>query len=403
MPIHITLPRLGWSMEEGIFLEWLKKSGDYVKDGEPLFTLESDKAAQEVESTDSGILHIPSSGPAPGAKVKVGAVLGYLLASGELPPDEQTSSPPLPSSPAPVPHHLPLGEGAAADTGSLKHKLQSDTPASPRARRAAKATGVDLAALQPTGKGGRIRECDVLAASLELGGTGMKWRTTPTSPLRRTIAERMEHSKRNTVPVTITTRCDATGMVSLRTQLKAAAEFRVPSFIDIITKLAAGALKSHPHLSGRWADGAIQLPEAIHIGVAVDTELGLVVPVLRDVAGLALSEVSQKSQELFERARRGGLKATEMRDACFTITNLGGLGVEAFTPVINYPETAILGVGAIVREAVSLEDGTLVSRQQLTLSLTFDHRAIDGAPAARFLQTLRQRIEHPLVWLLNER
>jgi pyruvate dehydrogenase E2 component (dihydrolipoamide acetyltransferase) len=154
-------------------------------------------------------------------------------------------------------------------------------------------------------------------------------------------------------------------------------------------------------LAARWMSDQIEIPKSLHIGFAVDAEHGLCVPVLRDVLQLSLREVTAASQALIRAARARELKAEQMQDGCFTITSLGSFGVEAFTPIINYPQTAILGVGAIRREAVAMEDGTLANRQQLTLSLTFDHRIVDGAPAARFLQHVCERIENPFSALLN--
>ena len=393
-------------MEEGTFLEWLKKSGDMVKEGEALFTLESDKAAQEVESTDSGILHIPADGPKSGAVVKVGAVLGYLLEEGEaaLPEASVSETEKAPVQKASSPEVLTLAAAPAASqiANIAIGKTKAEAPASPRARRAAAANGVDLSSVTPTGSSGRIRERDVLATAAQQDQGGVKWKDFPVTAMRRIIAERVEHSMRHTVPVTITCRCDATGMVALRKQLKAAEAIPLPSFNDIILKIAAGALKAHPYLTGRWAGTHIQLPDSIDIGFAVETDEGLVVPVVRNPSSLQLSEISRRSKDLIESARSRRLTAAEMRDGCFTVSSLGAFGVDAFTPVIQFPETAILGVGSIAREAVSLPDGTLVSREQLTLSLTFDHRAIDGAPAARFLQTLCKRLESPTAWLLRE-
>jgi pyruvate dehydrogenase E2 component (dihydrolipoamide acetyltransferase) len=393
-------------MEEGTFLEWLKKSGDIVKEGEPLFTLESDKAAQEVESTDSGILHVPADGPKAGAVVKVGAVLGYLLQKGEAAPLEASVSE---AEKSPIQKALPPEVRTNATTPAVTQistnalgKTKSDAPASPRARRAAAENSVDLSTVTPTGSTGRIRERDVLATARPREQGGVKWRDVPINAMRRIIAERLELSLRQTVPVTITCRCDATGMVSLRKQLKAAEVTPLPSFNDIILKITAGTLNAHPNLTGRWAGTHIQIPDSIDIGFAVETDEGLVVPVLRKPGSLQLSEIARRSKSLIELARSRRLTASEMRDGCFTVSNLGAFGVDAFTPVIQFPETAILGVGSIAREAVSLPDGTLVSREQLNLSLTFDHRAIDGAPAARFLQTLRTRLESPTAWLLRE-
>ncbi|MFN0075549.1 MAG: dihydrolipoamide acetyltransferase family protein [Prosthecobacter sp.] len=391
MPINITLPRLGWSMEEGKFLAWLKQDGDFIKEGEPLFTLESDKAAQEVEAIDSGILRIPLDGPQPGDVIKVGHVLGYLLAEGESAPvsrqpeEKADESGPknLIHSPAPI---------------LLPTKSRTETPASPRARRAAKAHQVELSTLGPTGKGGRIRERDVLAASTKPMPTSM--REVPITTMRRTIATRMVNSLNNTAPVTITCRCDATQIVTLRGQLKAAGASALPSYTDIIAKITASALIAHPLLTARWDTDRLLMPEQIHIGIAVDTDAGLLVPVLRDVGTSSLTAIASQSRQLIEAARAGRLSTSDMQGGCFTITNLGNFGIEAFTPIINFPETAILGLGAIIREPVALDDGTLTSRQQMALSLTFDHRILDGAPAARFLQTLRQRIEEPFAWLI---
>ena len=404
-------------MEEGKFLTWLKQDGDLIKEGDPLFTLESDKAAQEVEAIDSGILHIAPDGPKPGDVIKVGHVLGYLLAEGESAPvsSAQVSNQPEEKAKDSGPKNL-IHSPVSIDTlrspsGSLRPsvslhsallptKTSTETPASPRARRAAKEHRVDLAALEPTGKGGRIRERDVLAAATSISTTGMK--QVPLTPMRRTIAARLMQSRQTTVPVTITARCDATALLAFRQQLKSLSsslQHAIPTINDIFVKLTAAALRQHPMLAATWAEDHLLLPENIHLGIAVDTEAGLLVPVIRDVGTSTLTQIAAQSQKLIAAARSGQLAAADMQGACFTLSNLGSLGVEAFTPVINPPESAILGIGAIVRVAVPLDDGTFTARDRLTLSLTFDHRVNDGAAAARFLQTLRQLIEHPLLGL----
>ena len=399
MPINITLPRLGWSMEEGTFMEWLKRDGDVIKEGEPIYILESDKAAQEVESTDSGILCIPPDGPKPGDVVKVGHLLGYLLAEGEMMPGN--TAPTVPATPPHVETVAPIIDPIAEPRVKLIAKpVPEETPASPRARRAAKEQCVDLAPLAPSCKGGRIRERDVLAASAASSTTPASMREIPITPMRRTIATRMVNSLNNTAPVTLTCRCDVTRLVSLRQQIKTADASIMPGFTDIIAKITASALLMHPMLSARWENERLLIPEDIHLGIAVDTDAGLLVPVLRDVATASLTTIATQSRLLIEAARAGRLSSADMQGSCFTITNLGSFGIEGFTPIINYPETAILGLGAIISEPVALEDGTLTSRQQMTLSLTFDHRILDGAPAARFLQTLRQRLESPVAWLI---
>jgi pyruvate dehydrogenase E2 component (dihydrolipoamide acetyltransferase) len=362
MPIEITIPRLGWSMEEGMFSQWLKAAGEMVQSGDPLFALESDKVTMDVEALDSGILYWPPDAPQPGGLVKPGQVIGYLLAEGEQPP------------------------GAVADSVAR-------VPVTPRARRVAEELGVDTASLQGSGRGGRIREQDVRAAALQ---QKPKEAAIAVTGVRRTIAERMMESMRQTAPVTLTRRVDASRLTALRNRWKLRLQPEpAPSFNDIVLKVVALALAQHPLLAGRWEGERITLPGAIHLGIAVDTEHGLVAPVIRNVADLTLEEVARRSRELVDAARRGSLKPDDLKGGVFTISNLGAFGVEAFTPMIQLPETAVLGLGAIRWEAVVLPNGQIVAREQMVLSLTFDHRVVDGAPAARFLQSVAELIEEP--------
>lgn len=398
MPLEIVVPRQGWSMDEGVFVGWLKKDGDAVRAGEPLFTVESDKAAFDVEATDAGVLSIPAEAPAPGAVVKVGARLGYLLVAGEEPPGAVPPVAPTPRAASTAPAAPPPDATAApvpAESVSLlpaesapRAAAAAPLRASPRARRAAERLTVDLGTLTPSGRGGRIRERDVLAAR-----PAATPRELPVTTLRRTIAERMMQSRRDTAPVTLTCRCDATQLVATRRVLKAAGVGVVPSYTDIVAKAVADVLPRHPLMAARWERDRIVLPEALHIGIAVDTEHGLLVPVVRDVARRSLLDVAARSRELIEAARARRIRPDDLQGGCFTLTNLGGFGIEAFTPIINPPETAVLGLGAILREPVVREDDTLGVRDQMTLSLTFDHRVVDGAPAARFLQDLCRRLE----------
>ena len=357
MPIPITLPRLGWNMEQGTLVAWLKRDGEQVRTGEPLFTLEGDKATQDVEATDDGVLHLPADAPQAGAVVAVGTTIGYLLLNGEAPATSPLAG--LPATPSKT--------------------------ASPRARRAAAELGVDWKSLPGTGRGGRVRERDVRASARK--------EAHPPGTFRHVIARRMVESLRATAPVTLTTTADATNLVSLRQQFKAAGDV-IPSYTDVIARLVAVALQAHPALNARWTDDRVVFNEGIHIGIAVDTHAGLIVPVLRDVAKLGLRELAAKSRELIERARQGRLAAEEMRGGTFTISNLGAYGVDAFTPIINHPECAILGLGAIRRQPVVVGEA-VVPRDVMTLSLTFDHRIVDGAPAARFLGAVRRLVENP--------
>lgn len=467
MPNAITIPRLGWSMEEGTFVRWLKKDGDVVQAGDAVFELEGEKAAQDIEAVDSGILRIPADAPKPGTVVPVGAVIGYLVAQGETAPTsvsaggapansiaavEDKPRAPAPAAtptagnvaaPAPVAttsapvaapsvrrlareKGIPLsslaGSGPAGrimaddvrnSTGSqgaaapLKTMPRDEAPqaefASPRARRVASELGIDWRRVRGTGREGRVREKDV--RGYQAGpSTATSGANVFVSSRRRTIASRMLASRTQTASVTLTTRIDATNLVGLRQQFKQSANGSlIPSYSDIIMKLVALTLQQHPMLAARADGDGWITPETsadIHVGFAVDTEGGLVVPVVRDAGRLGLFELAKTSLGLIEKSRSGSLTVTEMQGGVFTITNLGSFGIDAFTPIINLPETAVLGLGRIRREPTVVDD-QIVARDQLTLSLTFDHRIVDGAPAARFLQTVSQAIENPSAWLLR--
>ena len=446
MAQEIIIPRLGWSMEEGTFVAWLKSEGDFVKRGDALFELEGEKATQEIEAVDEGVLRIPITGPKPGSVHKVGAVIGYLVAANDSIPglanplqqvnveaineaDSIVASPSVRQLARKVGVQLSqvkatgprgrilqedvhqaksiLSENAQEPVISDVSKMLSQQVASPRARRLASSLGIDWKLLIGSGAGGRIRECDVKAASTNLTSpitTAGKAQRIPISKKRKLIAQRLVASRQLTVPVTLTTKADATNLVNLRNQFKSTnGTHPIPSFQDIITKLVAEVLKEHVFLAGRWDEDAIVLPahHELHIGMAVDTEDGLLVPVIRNVAGLNLRDVAVQSKSLVQQAREGKITAAQMQGGVFTITNLGAFGIDSFTPVINYPEAAILGLGAIRKEPVFLDDGKVVAQLQLALSLTFDHRIVDGAPAARFLQALVSAIVNPSAFLLG--
>jgi pyruvate dehydrogenase E2 component (dihydrolipoamide acetyltransferase) len=396
MAIEITIPRLGWSMDEGIFGEWLVPDGEFVESGAAIFTMESEKALQEVESVDSGILRLVENAPQEGDEVLVGLLVGWLLEEGEEPPSSpiedlvETSADPV----------LEIADSAIAEASSQPSVRSNNrtTPAiSPRAKRVAQETNVDWTQLTGSGSTGRIREKDVRAAASVTSPIS----TQATTATRRTIASRMKESLAQTAPVTLTTKADATALVNLRTQLKAAAEKSAPSYTDIVIKLLAKCLERHPALYAQWTGQEITQPSCINIGVAVDTDEGLMVPVVKDVPRLSLGAVAEASRSLIEKARDRQLSASEMTDGVFSVSNLGAYGIDAFTPIINYPETAILGLGTIRREAMVDSSDQIVPRDQITLSLTFDHRVIDGAPAAAFLKNVREAIENASAWLID--
>lgn len=389
MAIEITIPRLGWSMDEGTFGEWLKADGDFVEAGEAIFALENEKALQEVESVDSGILRILPEGPREGDTVTVGTLIGYLLVEGEALPEQ-----PIAQSQNQTVHEVTPAPSVSATTRSTTSTRIATPAISPRAKRLAGELGIDWTVLTGSGSTGRIRERDVRAASERQPKANV-----PTT--RRVIAERMLASVRNTAPVTLTTRVDATHLVDLREQYKASGTSPAPAYHDIIAKLLAATLKQHPVMNSQWTDKGIIQPEGIHLGVAVDTEAGLLVPVIRNVDRLSLLELASQSRDLIARARQRMCTPDELRGGTFSMTNLGTYGIDAFTPILNSPETAVLGLGTIRREAVVLDEDRIVPRHQLTLSLTFDHRVTDGAPAAAFLQELGRKIENPGPWLIR--
>ncbi len=394
MAIEITIPRLGWSMEEGIFSGWLKRDGDAVQPGDPLFSLEGEKATQDVEAIDAGLLKIPANAPATGETVLVGSVIGYLLHPGETAPS--TSSP---SAAPSLRNSEPETELFVASAPRV------DKPrSSPLARRLAREHGIDWTQLSGSGVSGRVRKFDVLAALVDYQKEPQPGlvNSVPLSPIRRTIAAKLSESCRTTAPVTLTTRIDATNLVGLRQQFKAGHTevAEIPGYGDFLVKLTAIALRDHPLLHAQWRDGRIVLPSDAAIGIAVDTEVGLLVPVIQGAGTRGIREIAALSRQLIQRARAGQLRPAEMQGGTFTITNLGAFGIEFFTPIINMPECAVLGVGKIERQPV-IEGEKVVGRERMCLSLTFDHRIVDGAPAARFLQHLTRLLENPSPWLMS--
>ena len=388
MAYEIVMPRLGWASEEGTLIEWLKQDGDPVRSGDIVCIIESDKAQVEVESFDAGVLRIPPTSPAPGAKVPVGTVLGYVLAPGEALP-----------SPGPVRAAAAPAGGAAtretvvAVTADARAARGAGPTASPRARRVAAELRVDWRALKGSGRTGRIVERDVRAAGADRP-----------SAVRRLIGERMSASARTTAPVTLTTDADATALVRLRAALAAeaqAAGAAPPSYTDCFVKLVAVALGEHPALNASLDGERIVQHAAIHVGVAVDTTRGLLACVLRDVAGKSLRALATESAALIAQARAGTVSPDALRGGTFTVSNLGAYEIDAFTPIINLPECAILGVGRIVARAVVVDEaaGLIAARNMVALSLTFDHRVVDGAPAARFLQRIKRLVEQPALWV----
>jgi pyruvate dehydrogenase E2 component (dihydrolipoamide acetyltransferase) len=391
-----------------------------VNAGEYLFLVESDKATTEVESLDSGILRIPENALRIGEELPVGTVLGYLVQEGEGIPSNGGNGSVTSGTAAPAPSTPVASSAAPSQRGGMP-------AASPRAIRIAGELGVDWTKLTGTGGGGRIVERDVRAAAEQAppGGTGLQpaetqvtnlpplatkpvsavaEAATPISTMRRIIGERMAQSVHTAAPVTLTTEADATPLVRLRDDLAGAlmtTDTAMPSYNDLFARLVAVALREFPDLNASLVDGGIVRHDAVHLGMAVDTEKGLLVPVIRDAHAKSVQAIAVESARLIGQARAGKASLDDLKGGTFTITNLGMYEIDAFTPIINLPECAILGIGRIVARPVVVDEETetVAVRKMVALSLTFDHRVVDGAPAARFLKRVKQFVEQPLIWL----
>ncbi|HEY9078034.1 MAG TPA: 2-oxo acid dehydrogenase subunit E2 [Anaerolineaceae bacterium] len=454
MATDLFIPKLGQTVEEVTIVDWLVEDGETVDYGQGVLDVETDKAVFPVEANAKGILH-----RGPYKKGDVLPVLTVVAVIGKPEDGFQLSVPTHTDQGIPVAHEVsavtPIKEPPA--TVSVPEEIF----ASPRARRLAKEKHVDLALVQPTGYGGvRVAERDVLAylvnqppqpaiqppkatplaqkVAAETGidlqtvsGSGPRGRimredveraSAPAAPIgvmlpalppmeiseriplkgvRGLIAERMGVSVHTTARVTLMMEVDATEFVAMRTRLKQRVEQEwgfAPGFNDLLAKIAAAALRKFPYMNARLASDAIERLAQVNVGIAVDTERGLLVPVVRDADKISLRAFGADFRAKVERARAGRSLPGDLAGGTFTITNLGMYDVEAFTPVINLPEAAILGVGKIIAKPVVRGDN-IVIRQMMTLSLVFDHRLVDGAPAARFMQYIKQVIEEPYLLL----
>ena len=376
MPVEVVMPKFGLTMQEGKIQQWFKAEGEAIETGQPLFEVETEKVLYEVEAPANGRvakLLYPIESTVPCAHV-----VAVIAVEGEDPTavaaayTARAPTAPPPASPGAAPVSA---RAAGGPSGAIV--------ATPAARKLAKDRGVDLSTVKGTGPGGRITREDVEAAPLAPASGGI-----PLHGMRRSIADRMLKSVQSTAQLTIMTEADVTALVARRKQLKT--QFRL-TFTDMVIAAAAGALVAHPRLRVT-AEGDLVQPQAeINVGVAVALEEGLIVPVLRHADTKSLQQIAEESRQLAERARAGSLGVDEVRGGTFTITNLGMYGIDAFTPIIHQPQVAILGVGRIVQKP-AVHDGQIAVRWMMTLSLTFDHRIVDGAPAAAFLQDVVARL-----------
>ena len=451
------IPQLGQTVEEVTIVKWLKEDGSKVNIGDAVLEVETDKAIFPVEADSKGFLH---RGPYKEGDVvpvlTVVAVIGKederftsaldkekqggetlisekssepMMSKEELqtaadvalnaPSDGKTFASPRARKLANA-HHVDLrsviptgGGGVRVREKDVLDYLSSQPKATPLAQRVAAAEGVDLGSVSGSGKMGKIVRDDVqrtLAAAapskqkeaMPLPTANISERI-PLKGVRAVIAERMGYSVHTTARVTMFMDVDATEFVLLRERLKQKVTDLwgfSPSINDLLIKVSAAALQQYPYMNSRLADDAIEILHDINIGLAVDTDRGLLVPVIKDVANKGMQQFATELRQMVERAREGRSLPEDLVGGTFTITNLGMYDIEGFTPVINYPEAAILGVGKIIPKPV-VRGGEIVIRQMWTLSLVFDHRLVDGAPAARFMQRIKHLIEDPYLLVLG--
>lgn len=372
MPADVIMPKFGLTMQEGRIQQWFKAEGEPVAVGDKLFEVETEKVLYEVEATVAGtlarILH-PIE-----AVVPCAGVVAVIALPGEDP--VAVAAAPREAAAAPTP---PTAAVASAAPGPPT----GGAPATPAARKLAREKGVDLARVAGTGPGGRITREDVEAAltggQQPAPGSG---HGEPLRGMRKTIADRMLSSLQTTAQLTITTEADVGALVARRQRLQAEHPL---TYTDLLTEAVARALREHPRLNATTDGERVSVHDVVHLGVAIALDDGLVVGVIRAADRQPLHALAAAARGLAERARAGTLGLDDVTGGTFTITNLGAYGVDAFTPILHTPQVAILGVGRIVEKPV-VRDGQIVIRPTMVLSLTFDHRIIDGAPAARFLQ-----------------
>ncbi|GAB5901111.1 dihydrolipoamide acetyltransferase family protein [Mycolicibacterium mageritense] len=388
---EITMPRLSDTMEDGVIIAWHKNIGDRVEPGEVLAEIETDKAIMELEAYDAGILEHMLAGE--GDRVPIGvpiAVIGDGSGTSAVPQAGPAAAPnPAPAAPTPAP---------AAPA------VRPDRPkASPLARKVAEANGVDLATVTGSGPGGRIIRKDVehlRPAESPAGPTPVEgdFDAVPLTTLQRVAAKRLTESKQNAPHFYLTAAVDVTDLLGFRKtvndSLEAGGGPKV-SVNDFIVRAVASALRGNPGVNVSFGGDTLLRHHGVHIGVAVAVDAGLVVPVVRDADRKSVSQIAGETKEMAGRARIGKLRADEMTGGTFTISNLGMYGIEQFAAVINPPEAAILAVGAATDE-LRLVDGEVAARKILRLTLSADHRAIDGATGAVFLRDLTALLEHPL-------
>jgi pyruvate dehydrogenase E2 component (dihydrolipoamide acetyltransferase) len=424
MALVITMPRLSDTMTEGVVAKWHAKLGDAITEGMLLAEIETDKATMDFEAfpgQEGVLLHI---GVQEGQTAPVDAILAILGAAGE---DVSgllsggTAAAPAPAAPAPAPATeaapapavveatavapvpAPASEVVASSDGRVK--------ASPLARSLASDLGVNLAGIQGTGDGGRITKRDVElaaaspaaapaagAAQAAVNYPSSGHTDTPVSQMRKTIAKRLAESKFTAPHFYLTVAVDMSAASAARAEINSAGDVKI-SFNDLVVKSVAKALKKHPAVNSAWMGDFVRTNYDVHIGVAVAVEDGLLVPVVRHADAKGLAEISSEVRSFAQKAKDKKLQPSDWAGNTFTISNLGMFGIEEFTAIINPPDAAILAVGGI-QEVPVVKNGAVVPGQVMKMTLSCDHRVIDGATGAAFLNTVKGYLERPLSLIL---
>ncbi|HJU76061.1 MAG TPA: pyruvate dehydrogenase complex dihydrolipoamide acetyltransferase [Gemmatimonadaceae bacterium] len=426
MATKVVMEALSPTMEEGRLVKWLKNEGDQVKSGDVLAEVETDKAIMELVARGDGVLRkrlIQENAAAPvgtliaviaGPDEKIDELVAEAPAAAETksqpaaatvatgPPAKEAVAPAPPQQPAP---RAPQpASGAAAPSPEPGASSSERTKSSPLARRLAAERGLDLTSVSGSGPGGRIVKRDVESARAPSGdgqrraptAPGEDYRDTPLTQIRKTIARRLAESIGPIPTFYLTAEFDMERVAEMRSAMAEMGEEYKVSFNDIVLKAVATALAQHPECNAHWLGDAIRYWNRVHIGMAVAIEDGLITPVIFDADRKRLSEIAREARELAGRARDRRLKPDEYTGSTFSVSNLGMFGIDHFTAIINPPEAGILAIGAIEPRPVVHNDAVIM-RRRMRVTMSCDHRVIDGATGAKFLQTLRRLIENPLM------
>jgi len=392
MAVSIVMPALEMAQETGKLVSWIKKEGSTVAKGEPLLEIETDKAVMEVESPAEGVLAGVKAQA--GDVVPVGQTIAWIVKPGEAPPAEEAQAVSGRKSTVETVAATPVTQAAIASAPYQEAKI------SPKARRLAKENGIDIAALRGSGPDGEITTADVLAASTSKPAA-RPVASPALSPIARLMAERTTQSWTTVPHFFVTREIDATALNQARTQLSPAIEQNKGVKIthtDLLVALVARVLVKHPGLNSSWVENSVRANPDVNIGIAMAVGEGVVGSVIPKADLISLSEIAVQRRDLAERARAGKLRPADISGGTFTISNLGMYKVDSFSAIISPPQAAILAVGAIQDRVVAM-GGKIEIRPRMSLTLSSDHRVVDGARAADFLNALAEAIEDPSKWL----